>query len=51
MLTGGGEFILGQDQDIFGGEFDPYQSLSAYIADFQIFDRLLQQDTMIELMD
>ena len=51
MLTGGGEFILGQDQDIFGGEFDPYQSLSAYIADFKIFDRLLQQDTMIEWTD
>lgn len=42
----GGNLVLGQDQDDMEGIFDPLENFIGYLADFHLFDRILDVTTM-----
>ncbi|XP_043943542.1 neuronal pentraxin-1-like [Protopterus annectens] len=45
----GGMFILGQEQDAFGGRFDATQAFVGEIADFNMWDRVLSEGEIYDL--
>jgi len=46
-VDGDGILILGQDQDAFGSSFDPTESFSGYLSDFQFFNETLEKEAMM----
>ena len=49
-VRGGGIFILGQDQDTFGGGFNEDQSINAVIGDFRLYDYLLKDEQIEQFL-
>ncbi|XP_071514663.1 uncharacterized protein [Panulirus ornatus] len=45
-VTPGGVLMLGQDQDVVGGQTEASQSLHGYLGDLLIFDRVISVDEM-----
>ena len=37
FIEGGGKLIIGQEQDSFGGKFDPFESLKGSVGDLKIY--------------
>lgn len=48
-LPKGGILVLGQDQDILGGGFDMSQSLSGRLTQFGVWDRVLEDEEIINV--
>ncbi|XP_071547709.1 uncharacterized protein [Panulirus ornatus] len=46
FIPGGGLLIIGQEQDVLGGDFDPTQSLNADLALLAIYDRKLTRQQL-----
>ncbi len=42
-ITGGGALVLGQDQDVVGGGFDPRQACRGLLDEVRIYNRVLTQ--------
>ncbi|CAL4139667.1 unnamed protein product, partial [Meganyctiphanes norvegica] len=50
QVQGGGLLYIGQEQDVYGGSFNPKQSLRAYVADYVMIKGLLQQADMVKFI-
>ena len=47
-IQGGGSIIIGQEQDDVGGQFDPFESLRAHLADLHIINNTIGKEYMIK---
>lgn len=45
-LRGGGNLVLGQDQDAYNGGYVQLQSLSGILAEFRVYDHVLTGEEM-----
>nr|XP_006815114.1 PREDICTED: uncharacterized protein LOC100367357 [Saccoglossus kowalevskii] len=50
-IQGGGVLVLGQDQDTVGGGFDPFQAFVGKMTKFNLWDRVLTYQEIINKLD
>uniref|UniRef100_A0ABM0GWW2 Pentraxin family member n=1 Tax=Saccoglossus kowalevskii TaxID=10224 RepID=A0ABM0GWW2_SACKO len=50
-IQGGGVLVLGQDQDVVGGGFDPFQAFVGKMTNFNLWNRVLTNQEIIENLD
>ncbi|XP_070548194.1 neuronal pentraxin-1-like [Ptychodera flava] len=50
IITGGGNLVLGQEQDSVGGNYESHQALLGSLTDFNMWSRALSDDEIVTVM-